>query len=761
MKTYPDPSAMPERVSSRTSYSAAFEGSGGATSLKAEIVGRIPRLCEAAEFREARRQFLELGGPAALLSELIFSGFVDPETKMLTLEPKPSNIFAHLAAGREIQPWMQKDQEALGHHQRKFLMCGNLPDADMHWDSTDPKWIPKASMAQRHRFLTTKNLHWSWFNLLIAGLIHPDDGGTDIRAALSEVEEMKSAALLFTKNIGGWSAKIGLFVSIFGHNGVNSLFLHVLDMSCLGPGFSFHSERLVPLDDILKVLREEVASNLATSPHRTAGASVHVRRRSVVSGPKVPFFFTGQDGATSCKDELVGRVPVSNDAAGFREARRLLKEELGGTNHLREELVCSGFVDDASGQLTTGMRPFNIFARVAAGEMVQPGMADEQQFLGEFAKDFVVCSNLPANDAHWDSQESEWVGKASMSRRHRFLTTKNLKWHWFNVLSFGLSTKDGGATAQEALEFVEAMKRAALTYVEHADGWSNQVGLFFHVFGHNSVNSLHMHILDMAHLGPTFWKYEYKNCPIDAIVKVLNEEAHAGGHGSIPRLAAATESAARAAEQMAAQAMKFVTGSSASLPMDTAMHSVYCRPTISRGMNAVLNLNVGGEIMTIARDTLLLAPEGSLLSDSFGPNFEATARRIDDQGRVFLDFPPRSFRLIVSQLQLLRLTPHAEFLNPTVVPETQRREFEDLVWLLGMEEFMLMGQNGKAPGDPRQLPPRAAPQIARAPKQMLMLMQQNGSTADDDCSSIPGATSIVCSLCAKKCASAAVAPVDT
>lgn len=50
-------------------------------------------------------------------------------------------------------------------------------------------------------------------------------------------------------------------------------------------------------------------------------------------------------------------------------------------------------------------------------------------------------------------------------------------------------------------------------------GWSSNVGLFFHVFGHCSVNSLHLHIVDLNHVGPTFKRLSFKNCPLDSIIK--------------------------------------------------------------------------------------------------------------------------------------------------------------------------------------------------------------------------------------------------
>ena len=55
-----------------------------------------------------------------------------------------------------------------------------------------------------------------------------------------------------------------------------------------------------------------------------------------------------------------------------------------------------------------------------------------------------------------------------------------------------------------------------MRYTANCPGWSDRVGLFFHIFGHNSVNSLHLHILDR---GP-FPVLQYMNTPLDPFVDV-------------------------------------------------------------------------------------------------------------------------------------------------------------------------------------------------------------------------------------------------
>ena len=560
------------------------------------------------------------------------------------------------------------------------------------------KWVKTASMARMHRFLTTRDLHYQWFNPLIFGLVPTDDDGVQARAALAEVEQMKTAALLFAKN-AGWSDKIGLFVNVFGHNNVNSLFIHVLDMSELGPAFSYHASKNLPLDDVIKVLREEAASNFLPAPVKTtdlpgllekAGAR---RRRDSTSGdnPKTlgNFFFAGTDGATSVKAEIVGRLPIIKDAASFRAARRMLTEELGGMATLKEELNRSGFIDPVTGNLTTGTRPFNVFARIGGGVMTQPGMDKEQEYLQEFKDHFIVCSNLPANDEHWDSDDKEWVGKASMSKRHRFLTSKDLHWQWFNVLGFGLLPESkGGAGLGRSIALVEVMKAAALRYTSVCPGWSDRVGLFFHVFGHNSVNSLHLHILDMADLGPTFWHYEYKNCPLDVVLKVLKEEASANSMGSENYgLMAEVTAAARAA---AAAAEAAVASNRPSIRMANGVE--------------ILNLNVGGELFAVTRGSMLQAPPNSLLHRIFSTDSRWLSN-LDANQRPYLDYPASAFRHIADHFRLLSQLSPENVLQPLQVPPDHAKQVKELAWILGVEDMVFTAQNGRDPVQAR-LPPR-------------------------------------------------------
>lgn len=144
------------------------------------------------------------------------------------------------------------------------------------------------------------------------------------------------------------------------------------------------------------------------------------------------------------------------DETGYKASRAHLRLN-GGEAALLSYLEGQDFV--ANGKLTTGTKPYNVFARVASGVMTQPDMDEENAALGDAGKRFMLASNLPEADEKWESTETQWLGRASMSKRHRFLTTRDLSWRWFNVLTFGGT--DNVIALRDAIETLEAMVRCA------------------------------------------------------------------------------------------------------------------------------------------------------------------------------------------------------------------------------------------------------------------------------------------------------------
>ena len=209
----------------------------------------------------------------------------------------------------------------------------------------------------------------------------------------------------------------------------------------------------------------------------------------------------------------------ANSRVAYKELRQLIREY--GVDNLEAELVAEGLVKE--GKLTTGTKPFNFFARLAAEEMKQDEMVASNMLLGGAGKRWLVACNRKENDEQYQSGAPEWVGRASMSARHRFLTARDLDWRWFNVLTVGIGG-GGPDELRRAIVRMEDMLATARAFAQ-AEGWSSNLGLYFHCFPHNSVPSLHLHLVDLDAIGPTYNALQYKNLPAEDVLAVLRDEA--------------------------------------------------------------------------------------------------------------------------------------------------------------------------------------------------------------------------------------------
>ncbi|KAL1528755.1 hypothetical protein AB1Y20_010086 [Prymnesium parvum] len=246
-----------------------------------------------------------------------------------------------------------------------------------------------------------------------------------------------------------------------------------------------------------------------------------------------------------------------NDATGLERLRRSLVRLDHMTNTRKIDMIYrslleAGYVEGpmAVGRLTTGNQTFNVFARVGAGLQPQPANAQvgwlgteaENEKLGEYSDEFMVACNRVVNDLNWNKNTPDWVGKASMSIRHRFLILKDMSWWKFNVAVLGLRLDGKGKMQEEelakAIKMLEDMIKAAKLYVKNSPEWSyhlsqneDSIGLYFHAYPNSSVNSLHMHIVDIGKdsagtpcCGPTFDSLASKNLPAHQALEVLKNE---------------------------------------------------------------------------------------------------------------------------------------------------------------------------------------------------------------------------------------------
>ena len=86
-----------------------------------------------------------------------------------------------------------------------------------------------------------------------------------------------------------------------------------------------------------------------------------------------------------------------------------------------------------------------------------------------------------------------------------------MMWFDFNITTFN--------ECVEHINILEMMKERALIFAKEMN-YSENVGLFVHPFGFNSVNSFHLHILDMDHLGEyTYDFHKHKNLSLDDAIE--------------------------------------------------------------------------------------------------------------------------------------------------------------------------------------------------------------------------------------------------
>ena len=186
-----------------------------------------------------------------------------------------------------------------------------------------------------------------------------------------------------------------------------------------------------------------------------------------------------------------------------------VKNYLASNGYIRTERDCvSG---ETKTVLTTGEKPFNAFARYASYEMKNPV---DQIILKGHMKKWMVCHNRPDNDMKWNdvnNKSASMCGSDEKGPGHVFITTKDLDWKNFNILTIVLSKN---------VEFLLELKEVATHYIKQR-GWE-KAGMYFHCFPHNSVNSLHLHIVneEEKYIGHMHGKCKYKNLPLDAAIKV-------------------------------------------------------------------------------------------------------------------------------------------------------------------------------------------------------------------------------------------------
>ncbi len=98
----------------------------------------------------------------------------------------------------------------------------------------------------------------------------------------------------------------------------------------------------------------------------------------------------------------------------------------------------------------------------------------------------------------------------------------------------------------------------------------------------------------------------------------------------------------------------------------------------------IINLNVGGTKMTTKRSTLCQV-KGSLFSSMFSGRWETSLAR-DEDGRIFFDFNPQYFVLILDYLRGKAIATPENPVPLPKVPDDQVKSFNNLIEYLGLSE---------------------------------------------------------------------------
>lgn len=130
---------------------------------------------------------------------------------------------------------------------------------------------------------------------------------------------------------------------------------------------------------------------------------------------------------------------------------------------------------------------------------------------------FTMLKNLPQHDEHWNDSSVEWLGKASVSKLHRFVVPNDLDdWTNMNALTLGVDGRQ-----KEKITMLMDMRDFA---IELLGEQVKNLGFFFHVSPFCSVNLLHMHVVDMDNLGPSYDAIKFRNLSLEHVLQVLQEE---------------------------------------------------------------------------------------------------------------------------------------------------------------------------------------------------------------------------------------------
>ena len=171
----------------------------------------------------------------------------------------------------------------------------------------------------------------------------------------------------------------------------------------------------------------------------------------------------------------------------------------------------------------TGRLPFTFFT------VMNRANGEDQQLIPEDLQDkYIILRNKPEFGGSPDTTDTEWEtaktnDTASMSKHHQFVGVKAMDWDKFNALTFGYG--QGGAI--KSLEMLNELEEIATAWATARGIPPANLGCYFHIYPFNSVQSLHMHMVDTRadNKGAAWNVNKHKNMPLDEVRRYLTTRA--------------------------------------------------------------------------------------------------------------------------------------------------------------------------------------------------------------------------------------------
>ena len=226
-----------------------------------------------------------------------------------------------------------------------------------------------------------------------------------------------------------------------------------------------------------------------------------------------------------CRPELLKQLNTLDD---YRKIRTLLKEY--GVQRLYDNEIAMGqLVFDGEAinahpgpvyprPMIAPYLPFTFFYEMESVD------GPDQVFIPKQRRDkYVVLRNIPELGGMgpgeiWDTAKENH--SASMSMYHQFVGVRQRDRSLFNALTFGIESEcSKGTNNYEVIELLDDFEEIANNWADHHNIPREHLGCYFHIYPTNSVQSLHMHMVDTRpeHLGAAWYDCEFKNMSLSVI----------------------------------------------------------------------------------------------------------------------------------------------------------------------------------------------------------------------------------------------------